>query len=238
MYASTIKHIFYIALLLLISGVVAWQTENFYLGVLAFAIVGFLLESGDWAYDHVRMNTRAFFAPLGKQGHSSIIEEDIIELRSLYETDVTYLCFRPGGSSVYWLPLHGMDDIYIIRSDLIDQQPGAVLAIGDYYVPAFTDLPVQWQKQIYETFHEGRTMKFSPKTHKIFYAETRTAKDGILAEKDKEGVNYGERFLRLEAVITSLKQKLEDQLTINMSLLNIDREIHGTKEKSENRKEE
>lgn len=131
-----------IVALLVICGIVYYLWENILYSIIAFIVIGLFIQSGEWLFDHCKLQTRGFFANTGITGHSSIIDDDVLDLLCTYDKNAKFKCYRPGGSSVYWLPFHGIGDIYIIKDNLVEEADGAVIAKADYHkCQSFDEIP-------------------------------------------------------------------------------------------------
>lgn len=211
---KTYKYIGIVAISGFVTLIVWILSKNILFCVLAFIASAMFSQSGEWMFSDCRLNSRGFFANTGKKGHSSIIDDDVLPLSSPYEENVSYYCFRPGGSSVWWAPFHGMGDIFIVNKNIVENDDGGVICRGDYCIPPFTDLPINWQRKILYKYRQDRTIPFNPKLHRVFFADTCTSST---PDKKKEAVDYAHRFLRQEGIINTLGDQLEDLQSVMAS---------------------
>ena len=216
---KTLKQIGLVVGTIGVGALVYLLSDNLLIAVGVGIGVAIFYESGEWLFSHCKLNSYGFFADVGKKGHSSIIEDDKLRLFSPYDDGVTYMCFRPGGSDLWWAPFHGMGDIYIAKEDLVKEEDGAIIVKGDWSIlDKFEDLPMGWQKRILYKYRQDRTLPFNPRRHRVFYTEAYTPQINAYDEQRKAmNIKEQERFLKQEGIITALSQQLESLLTVMAS---------------------
>src|SRR4030042_445907 len=96
-----LSQLIFVAVLIGTVAFIYYVTNDILLAGGAGAIMFLFYMSGEWFFAFCQKKTRGFVANIGISGHSSIIDDDILRVPSTYEEDVNYICFRPGGSSVY-----------------------------------------------------------------------------------------------------------------------------------------
>jgi len=205
-----------------ITVIVGFFTENIIYGIITFVVTMIMSESAVWCYAFCQLNTRGFFANVGIKGHSSIIEDDVVELWSPYEKDKKFICFRPGGSRVWWMPFHGMGDVYIINSELVTQANGMTIAYGDYFCclnkkrnPDFSQIPLDWQNKIINSFSQERMFPFKPDKHKVWIAFSR----GSSVFQKEKNISYSSTIAEQESLITTLRNRVDElQQIINSGI--------------------
>lgn len=200
------------------------QPIDFFISVgICFAVI-VVMASGEWCIDHCRLETRRFYTNLGIKKHCSIIDDDIIEnLKDAYQ-DETFTVFRPGGSSVWWMPFRGMDDIYIAKSDLVEKNDGMTEIKGDWHIiKDFQMLPRKWQNRLLNKYEKERGFfSFKPGKHKVFFAENYTGNNN---QVDVKSFSRTQALIEQEGVINTQRTTIEDLQTILRSGNLIAREL-------------